>query len=311
VHFWNHGGILNKVSHSDPLIMGHEASGVIHDVGLGVTSVQRGDHVAIEPGIPCRLCKNCKAGRYNLCPGMRFAADPPHSHGTLTKFFKISEDLCYKIPQSMGLDEAVLVEPLAVAVHAARLANVKIGNDVVIFGAGTVGLLCAAVAKAMGARSVISVDVNGSRLDFAKSFAATGTFQSSRSDTPEEMALRIKSQPSMEEGADVVLEATGVESCIQAGIHVLKAGGVFVQVGLGKARIQFPVVTLSAKEIHMIGCFRYGPGDYDLALHLLESGNVSVKELITGVEPFERATEAWERTKRGDGLKNLIRGPVD
>jgi len=102
-----------------------------------------------------------------------------------------------------------------------------------------------------------------------------------------------------------------VESCVNAGIHALKPGGTFIQVGLGKQKIEFPIVWFSVKEIHMVGCFRYGPGDYDMAIHLLEEGKVRLKDLISGVDPFEMATTAWERTKRGEGIKNLVQGPQD
>ena len=243
---------------------------------------------------------------------MTFAASPPNSHGTLVKFFKIAEDFCYKLPESMGLDEGVLVEPLAVAVHIARQADIKVGQSVIVFGAGTVGLLSAAVAKAMGAANIISVDVNDTRLDFARSFAATGSSLPSREDSAAKTAQKVITQHSLpSEGVDVVLEATGVEPCIEAGIHVLRSGGTFVQAGLGNAKIQFPIVALSEKELNMKGSFRYNAGDYDLAMHLLESKKVSVKELITSVEPFEKTTEAWERTRKGEGIKNLIRGPQD
>ncbi|TVY16491.1 putative D-xylulose reductase A [Lachnellula arida] len=308
VHFWNHGGILNKVDASRPLIMGHEASGVVWEVGKAVSSLQKGDRVAIEPGFPCRRCKNCKSGRYNLCPQMTFAADPPYSHGTLRKYYKIPEDFCYKLPDSVALDEGVLVEPLSVAVHASRQADIKVGQDVVVFGAGTVGVLCAAVAKAMGARKIISVDVNASRLDFATGFAATGSYLPAREDSPEETARKIKDVHALGEGADVVLEATGAEVCIDVGIQVLRRGGTFIQVGLGKPKVQFPISALSEKEINMKGCFRYGAGDYELAMHLLDSKKVAVKDLITGVFPFEEVTQAWECTKSGQGIKTLIRG---
>ncbi|KAK0119788.1 hypothetical protein ONS95_011220 [Cadophora gregata] len=310
VHFWNHGGIINKVDPSHPLIMGHEASGTIHEIGTAVTSLKIGDKVAIEPGHPCRRCKSCRAGRYNLCLKIKFAAAPPDNHGALTKYFKLPEDFCYKLPDFMGLDEGVLVEPLAVAVHASRQADIKAGQTVVVFGAGTVGLLCAAVAKAMGALKVISVDVNDSRLEFAHTFADAGTYHPLVEDPAEDTARKIIDANQLDEGADVVLEATGVASCIEAGISVTKRGGTYIQVGLGKSKVEFPIVKLSEKEINMKGCFRYNAGDYDLALHFLESKKISVKELITGVEPFERATHAWERTKKGDGIKNLIEGPL-
>jgi D-xylulose reductase len=243
---------------------------------------------------------------------MTFAASPPNSHGALVKFFKIPEDFCYKLPDEMGLDEAVLVEPLAVAVHVARLADIKVGMNVIVFGAGTVGLLCAAVAKAMGARNIVSVDVNHARLDFARKNAATATFLPSREDSAEQTAQKIITQHSLpSEGADIVLEATGMAPCIEVGIRVLRSGGTFIQAGLGKAKIQFPILALSEKELCLRGSFRYNAGDYDLAMHLLESKRVSVKDLITGVETFERATNAWERTRRGEGIKTLIRGPQD
>jgi len=311
VHFWNHGGIDAKVNPSHPLMMGHEASGTIHEIGTAVTSLKIGDKVAIEPGYPCRRCKVCRAGKYNLCPEIKFAAAPPSSFGALTKYFRLPEDFCYKLPDFMGLDEGVLVEPLAVAVHASRQADIKSGQTVVIFGAGTVGILCAAVAKAMGASKIVSVDVNDSRLDFARQFADASTCHPTVKESAEDTASKIIYSNKLDEGADTVLEATGVASCIEAGILVVKRGGTYVQVGLGKTKIEFPIVKLSEKEINMKGCFRYNAGDYDLALHFLESKKISVKELITGLEPFERATDAWERTKRGDGIKTLIQGLQD
>lgn len=205
-----------------------------------------------------------------------------------------------------------MVEPLAVAVHVCRLADIRLGQDVIVFGSGTIGLLCAAVSKAMGAQKIISVDVNASRLEFAQRFAATGIYQPEKNETSEGIAKKIGELHNLDGGANTVLEATGVEICIATGIHVLKKGGTFIQAGLGKPDIQFPITTLSEKEMTMKGSFRYGAGDYELALHLLESGKVpSLKGLISSVVAFEDTTDAWERTRKGEGIKNLIRGPQD
>jgi D-xylulose reductase len=210
------------------------------------------------------------------------------------------------------LEEGVLVEPLAVAVHVCRLAEIGLGQDVVVFGSGTIGLLCAAVSKSMGARKIIAVDVNASRLEFSRKFADTGIYKPETNDTSEDIARKIKRIHNLGNGADTVLEATGVATCIGAGIHVLKKGGTFIQAGLGKPEIQFPITTLSEKEMTMKGSFRYGAGDYKLALHLLESKKVpSLSQLISSVSAFENTTEAWERTRKGEGIKNLIRGPQD
>lgn len=321
VHFWHHGGMTRKVSPETPIVMGHEASGTVAAVGPAVTTLAPGDVVAIEPGYPCRRCRACKEGRYNLCKGMRFAAAPGGvaagvekvaTDGTLCKYFRIPEDFCYKLGEGVGLDEAVLVEPLAVAVHANRLADVRSGQSVVVMGSGTIGLFCAAVAKAFGAARVVVVDILERKLEFARGFVdGVRTFVPNKEDGSETSATRLVEENELGDGGDVVLEATGAEPCIQMGVHLLKMGGTFVQAGLGKSLLQFPMVRMSEKELTMKGCFRYGAGDFELALQLIREGKVKVKSLISSEVPFEQATEAWERTSRGEGIKNLIRGVQD
>ena len=291
--------------------MGHEASGIVHSVGPGVTRLKPGDCVAIEPGFPCRRCKQCKGGRYNVCPDMKFAADPPNNHGTLCRYFKIPEDFAYKIPDNLSLQEAVLVEPLSVAVHANRLAGLRPGQSVLVQGSGTIGLLMAATAKAFGASAVFVSDIQETKLEFAKGFVDCATFVPDLASTPQEDASRFKMETGMAEGVDVVLECTGVQSSVQTGIYALAASGVFVQIGMGKPEQTLPLLAMCEKEIVFKTSFRYGPGDYEAALGLLQSGIVSVKPLISSTVPFLNAAEAWERTRNGDGIKNLIEGVRD
>ncbi|KAJ6084922.1 hypothetical protein N7499_004551 [Penicillium canescens] len=329
VHFWLHGGVKNHVSHTSPLVMGHEASGTVHAIGPSVKNLQPGDAVAIEPGFGCRICSKCKAGKYNLCPEMKFAANPPYTHGTLSKFFKVPADCCYKISGSfdsefgnaggIGLDEAVLIEPMAVAVHSVRQVGVKPGDRAIVFGAGTVGLLCAAVAREFGANLIVSVDLSDDKLEFAKKFVGEDrvrfrTAIPARGLTSEEIAVGLRgwlegvdSEADLP-GFDVAIEATGAESCIQTAIHSLKVGGSFVQTGLGNRNVNFPISTVSENEITVKGCYRYGAGDFKMALELAKSRKVELKPLITKVVPFENVVEAWETTKRGEGIKTLIRG---
>jgi D-xylulose reductase len=293
--------------------MGHEASGIVHSVGSAVTQIKPGDRIAIEPGFPCRRCRHCKDGTYNLCPEMRFAACPPDAHGTLTKYFKIPEDFCYKLSSTLELQEAALAEPLAVAVHTARLAGVKPGQTVVVFGSGTIGLLCAAVSKAFGAKRVVAVDIMEEKLQFAKGYIPDcGLFRPSLELSSQENAETMIRDLGLNDGVDAVLEASGAEASVQTGIHVLRLNGALVLVGLGKPGLSsFPIMAMSQKEVTIRGCFRYVAGDYKTALDLLETGRISAKELITAVLPFERATEAWEMTRKGIGMKNLIRGVED
>jgi D-xylulose reductase len=306
------------VNPSTGIVMGHEASGTIHSIGSSVTSVSIGDRVALEPGLPCRSCRACKSGTYNLCRKMRFAAapGPPDTPGTLSKFYEIAEDWVYKIPAHMGLDEAVMVEPLAVGVHAVKLGDVKPGETVVVMGSGTIGLMCGAVARQFGAHRVILVDVLEKKLEFAREWVGCETFLAKLDSTPEETAAQLLEKFGLqEEGTDTtggkvdtVIEASGASSSVEAGIHLLRPGGKYVQTGLGKPKIEFPIVAMSQKELVVRGCFRYGPGDYELAVSYLEKQLIDVKPLISSVTTFEDATQAWDKTARGEGIKNLIEG---
>lgn len=299
------------VSEAEPIVMGHEASGIVHSVGDAVGSLRPGDHVAIEPGFSCRRCKQCKNGRYNLCPDMQFAADPPGNHGTLAKYFKIPEDFAYKLSGSLSLQDAVLVEPLGVAVHGARLAGVTPGQNVLIQGSGTIGLLAAATAKAFGAKKIFIADINKEKLDFAAKYLGCATFLSNIGSSPEAEAERFRKESSLEDGVDVVLECTGVESSLQTGLYAVAAGGTVVQIGLGKPNLTVPILNMCEKETVLKTAWRYAPGDYEIALALLAAGSVDVKPLISTIVPFEKAHEAWEKTRNGLGIKNIIEGVKD
>jgi D-xylulose reductase len=283
------------------MILGHESSGIVDQVGAGVTSLKPGERVCLEPGVPCRICVFCKKGKYNLCPSMVFAATPPYD-GTLTGYYKLPSDLCYKLPDHISFEEGALVEPLSVAVHLVRQSLLTVGMTAVVYGAGPVGLLVCAVCRAFGASRVISVDINPTRLEFAKKYAATDIFLAGK-------AEELKAQLGLIDGADVVIEASGAEASIRSGITVLKAGGVFVQGGMGKSDVNFPITELLVKEGILKGSFRYGPGDYELAVQLLADGRVEVKSLISQKFKFKDAEQAFAATAEGKGIKMLIMGP--
>lgn len=306
VHYWDHGAIGNFVL-KDPMVLGHESSGVVAKVGSEVTSLKVGDHVAMEPGIPCRRCEPCKSGKYNLCVAMAFAATPPYN-GTLARYYVLPEDFCYKLPSTVSLEEGAIMEPLGVAVHIVKQGEVSPGQTVVVSGAGPVGLLCCAVARAFGASKVIAVDIQPSRLEFAKTYAATSVFEPSKTATPEQNADRLKEENDIPLGADVVIDASGAEPSIATGIHATRNGGVYVQGGMGRSEITFPIMAACQKELTVRGSFRYGSGDYKLAVDFVSSGRVDAKSLITGVVKFEEAEQAFKEVKAGKGIKTLIAG---
>ena len=306
VHYWHHGAIGHYVV-KDPMVLGHESAGTVIEVGDAVKDLKTGDRVAIEPGYACRRCTECRAGKYNLCEDMVFAATPP-VHGTLTGLWASPADFCYKLPDSVSLQEGALIEPLAVAVHIVKQAEVKPGQSVVVMGAGPVGLLCAAVAKAHGASKIVSVDIVQSKLDFAKDFASTHTFISQRIPA-QENAKAIRDHAGLPKGADVVIDASGAEPSIQTSLHTVRKGGTYVQGGMGKDEITFPIMALCLKEVTAKGSFRYGPGDYELAVELVASGKVDVKKLITTTVPFSEAESAFKKVSQGEVIKILIAGP--
>lgn len=208
------------------------------------------------------------------------------------------------------LEEGALLEPLSVAVHCAKLAKISFGASVLILGAGPIGVLCSATARAFGATKTVTVDVAAARLQFAKEYAGTQTYEMDGSLSPEANAARILAMQGISlEGFDVVIEATGVGQCVSTGIHALRRGGVFVQAGLGAPEIAFPIGQLCSKEGSLIGSFRYGPGDYDSAIKLVEEGAIKLLPLITHRFSFEEAEKAFQNVAERQGIKTIISGP--
>lgn len=238
---------------------------------------------------------------------MRFAATPP-CDGTLAEYYRLPEENCFLLPPHVSLREGALVEPLSVAVHCCRLAGDFQGRSAIIFGAGPIGLLCSAVVKTFGASSVVVVDSVESRLIFASSFGATTTFQMLPSST-DTNAEALLASAKLAGGADIVIDATGAQPCIECGVHCLKRGGTFIQAGLGAPQISFPIAQICDKEATIRGSFRYGPGDYQLAIELLNSGRVGVKEMITHEYPFSEVEKAFINVSERQGIKTVIYGP--
>ncbi|MDE5054432.1 alcohol dehydrogenase catalytic domain-containing protein [Niallia taxi] len=160
IHFYKEGRLGNFVVDS-PYVPGHESSGVIAEVGSSVKGFSKGDHVVIEPGIPCGICGYCKSGRYNLCPEVVFLSAPP-VNGTFCDYITIRSDMVFRIPKTLSFEEAAMVEPVAVGVHAVNRAKFNSGDTAIIIGAGPIGILTAQAFKAAGGGEVICVDFNKS-----------------------------------------------------------------------------------------------------------------------------------------------------
>ncbi|SCU91052.1 LANO_0D10616g1_1 [Lachancea nothofagi CBS 11611] len=308
IHYYLTGAIGDFVL-EQPMVLGHESSGIVVEVGEKVTRVKVGDRVAIEPGVPSRYSDATKAGRYNLCPKMAFAATPPYD-GTLVKYYLAPEDFVVKLPDHVSLEEGALVEPLSVGVHANKLAKVAYNQKVVVFGAGPVGLLTGSVAKAFGAFKVVYVDISPEKLKLSSSFGGTGVVNSSEAKSDDQLVAEIEKALEGDQ-PEVVFDCSGAEICIRSGIKVCKSGGTYVQVGTGKEDVNFPIAAIGPKELKVLGCFRYAFGDYRDAVHLISCGDVDVKPLVTHRFKFSEAVDAYNfNAKSGaNAIKTIIDGP--
>lgn len=298
------------------MVLGHESSGVVVETGNKVKGLKAGDRVALEPGIPCRRCEYCRKGSYHLCGDMIFAATPPWD-GTLAKYYVNAADFCYKVPDSMTLEEAAMVEPVSVAVAISKTADLRAHQTVLVFGCGPIGVLCQAVAKAWSAKEVVGVDIVTSRIEVANSYGADHTFMPPRPEPgadpmahAEKVAAMLKEECGLGDGADVVLECSGAEPCVQLGIYAAKRGATFVQAGMGKENINFPITTVCTRRLVIKGSIRYLTGCYPAAIDLISSGRINVKPLITNRFKFEESEQAFELVKAGrqDVFKVMIAG---
>ncbi|XP_076179458.1 sorbitol dehydrogenase isoform X1 [Ptiloglossa arizonensis] len=303
VHYLVNGRIGDFVVR-EPMIIGHEASGVVAKLGKNVNNLKVGDRVAIEPGVSCRTCKFCKEGRYNLCKDMVFCATPP-VHGNLRRFYKHAADFCFKLPDHVTLEEGALLEPLSVGVHACKRANVGIGSKLLILGAGPIGLVTLLVAKAMGATKVVITDLVQTRLDVAKKLGADEVLQIKKEYTEAELVKKVHDL--FGEEPDRSIDASGAQSSIRLAICATRSGGVVVLVGMGEPEIRVPLINALVREVDIRGVFRYA-NDYGDALELVASRKIDVKPLITHNFKMEKTVAAFDTSKsgRGDVIKVMI-----
>lgn len=290
VHFWKHGGIgpwQIKESH----ILGHESAGEVIAVHSTVTNLAVGDRVAIEPHIICGVCEPCLTGRYNGCKDLLFRSSPP-SAGLLRYYVNHPAVWCHKIG-NMSFDHGALLEPLSVALTAITRSGVKIGDPVLICGAGPIGLITLECCRAAGACPIVVTDVNQDRLDFAKSFVpSVQTLQVKNGQTAEVFAKRVVDLMQGLEPA-IALECTGVESSLDGAIHCVKFGGKVFVVGVGKDRMEIPFMRLSAQEIDLQFQQRY-VNMWPRAIRVLSSGFINLDKLITHEFELENAVQAFE-----------------
>lgn len=286
VHYYTHGRIGPFVV-NEPMILGHEASGTVIETGSLVSSLEIGDRVCMEPGIPDANSRATQIGMYNIDPNVRFWATPP-IHGILRPTCVHPEAFTFKIPDNISFAEAAMVEPLAVGVHAATKARIKPGDIALVMGAGPIGLVTALSAIASGCSRVFISDLADEKLEIARSMNSAISPINSR--TTDLKTSILKETDGW--GADIVFEATGSADAAETVFQALSPGGCVVLIGGQSDPISFDVGAAMVREARVESIFRYAHV-FPRCIRMLSSGLINVRPLITKKYIFDDSVEAF------------------
>ena len=296
VHYYEHGRIGPYVVDS-PLVLGHEAGGVVTAVGPGVSALRPGQRVSIEPGVPCRRCTQCLTGRYNLCPDVEFFATPPHD-GAFCQYVAMPAGFVHPVPDGVSDDAAGLLEPLSVGVWACRRADVAPGSSVLVTGAGPIGLIAAQAARAYGASSVTVTDVNPHRLAVAAELGLA--------------TVDVAATPLADAGLepDVLLECSGNARATWDAVGIVGRAGRVVLVGMGGDEVRLPLSHVQDREIVLTGAFRYA-NTWPTAIELVASGRVDLDAMVTGHYPLSDVESALTAARSDPTAVKVVVRPGD
>ena len=287
VHYYTHGKIGHFVVDA-PMVLGHEASGTVVEVGSEVGHLKPGDRVCMEPGIPDPTSRAAKLGIYNVDPAVVFWATPP-VHGCLTPEVVHPAAFTYKLPDNVSFAEGAMVEPFAIGMQAALRARIQPGDIAVVTGAGPIGMMVALAALAGGCARVIVADLAQPKLDII------GAYQGIRTVNIRDRALADAVAEATDGwGADVVFECSGAAPAILGLPALARPGGAIVLVGMPVDPVPVDIVGLQAKELRIETVFRYA-NVYDRAIALIASGKVDLKPLISATIPFEDSIAGFDR----------------
>ncbi len=289
-----------------PLIMGHEAAGTVESVGEAVEAISPGDRVTFDSMISCGVCRFCRAGQINLCDNRRVVGVSPgewRQHGAFAEYVVVPQNVIYRLPEGLGFEQAAMVEPVSVAVHAANRTPIRLGDRAVVVGCGMIGLLTIQAAKAAGCGTVFAVDLDDTRLARAALLGADVTI-SAKGDVPAEVIAATEGR-----GADVAFEAVGAAKPIETAIASLRKGGTLTLIGNVTPRVDVDLQAIVTRELTLGGSCA-SSGEYPVCLDLLSRGTIQVDELVTAVAPLEDGPSWFDRLyAREPGLMKVILQP--
>jgi len=298
LHYFNHGG-FGTVRIKEPMVLGHEVSGVVARTGSAVTDMPVGTRISISPSRPCGLCQYCQQGLQNHCLDMRYygsAMRTPHVQGAFRQEIVIDRSQARVVADTLTDEEAAMAEPLSVALHAVRRAGPLLGKRVLVTGCGPIGALIVAAARRAGAAHIVATDVSPLPLQSALQVGA-------------DVALNVAEQADAlvpfsanKGGFDVLFEASGNAAALRSAFDVLRPRGIVVQVGLGGGEVSLPMNVVVAKEFELRGAFRFHE-EFAVAVELLNKGLIDVKPLISGVFSYRDSIAAFKAA--GDRSKSM------
>jgi L-idonate 5-dehydrogenase len=286
LHYFNHGG-FGPIRLKEPMILGHEVSGHITELGLGVTLLKVGQLVAVSPSRPCHACQYCRNAQFNHCLNMRFygSAMPfPHIQGAFREMLVADASQC-AVADGLAPGEAAMAEPLAVCLHAVKCAGPLLGKSVLVTGCGPIGVLCILAARRAGADLIVATDLGDFTLGMARQAGADVTINMAAGDG--------LARYTADKGRfDVLFECSGAAPSLTAAIPAMRPGGTIVQLGLG-GDMTLPVQAMTAKELILKGSFRFHD-EFFTGVSLMQKGLINVKPLITQTFSLSDAIKAFE-----------------
>lgn len=290
-----------------PLIMGHEASGVIHSVGSKAQKFKPGERVTFDSTISCGLCLLCKNGAVNLCEKRKVlgvSCTEYRRHGAFAEFVSVPERIVYALPDELSFVQAALIEAVSIAVHAARITQIRPGDTAVVIGAGMIGLLCIQAFRHYGCDQVFAVDVDSSRLDAARGLGATDAFLGSGTDVASEVHAATGGR-----GARIAVEAVGAQGPITTAIDSVSPGGTVTLIGNVVPTVEIPLQKVVTRQLTLLGSCA-SAGEYPECISLMRNGNIQVDSLISAVAPLSEGAVWFDRLHaRERGLMKVVLEP--
>lgn len=291
VHYFDKGMIGSQIV-KYPFTVGHEGSGIVAEIGSGVTGLKTGDRIAIEPAMPCFECDQCQIGRFNTCRKLKFLGCPGQTEGCLAEYIVMPETSCYLIPDEMNLDEAALSEPLAIGLYAVKQSIPLEGAKIAILGAGPIGLSVLISAIHRGAKEIYITDKIYDRLDIAMSLGATWAGNPLEINVVKEINSREPLQ------LDAVFECCGEQEAMDTAIEILKPGGKLMLIGIPATaeRVSFKIDYLRRKEINIQNVRRQNETGQE-ALDMISERKINVNFMVTHRFKIDELEEAMNLVK--------------